>query len=319
MRTSPGTPIVIVGSSTDPHVQAVVSRLPERLAVVNFDAASIQQLEYCISADGVVVESMNGHGIVSLDAGHRGWIRRPLPADWNLGTVVGSKQSVVNSSWQTLVVSLMRNPGCEWLTPPGSLFAAECKVLQLWTASRLGIRTPPTSITAVVDRVRSVSDRLIAKPLGVDQFWDGPDQGRKVFARHIELADDQLGALLTGAPFILQDQLTAGRHLRLVTVGECAWAFELNADGLPLDWREEAEAHFLWRETQVPDVAKDAVRLCAAMGIGYSSQDWIETKDDEVFFVDLNPGGQWLFLPDEQSRKISDGIASWLTGQHDEG
>jgi hypothetical protein len=31
-------------------------------------------------------------------------------------------------------------------------------------------------------------------------------------------------------------------------------------------------------------------------------------------FIDLNPGGQWLFLPDSMTTQIADHLAAWLRG-----
>ena len=48
------------------------------------------------------------------------------------------------------------------------------------------------------------------------------------------------------------------------------------------------------------------------MNLGYSSQDWIES--DDMVFVDLNPAGQWLFLPSAVADAVSATIASHLRG-----
>ena len=119
--------------------------------------------------------------------------------------------------------------------------------------------------------------------------------------------------MLPGAPFLIQERLAARRHLRVVTVGERAWSFALDADGLPLDWRQEPQAHFSWCPARLPEVEGSALTLARAMDAGYSSQDWIETGDG-WFFLDLNPGGQWLFLPEPHSSEITTAISSFLLG-----
>jgi hypothetical protein len=47
--------------------------------------------------------------------------------------------------------------------------------------------------------------------------------------------------------------------------------------------------------------------------VGYSSQDWIVTATGVSHFIDLNPAGQWLFLPNPGAREITDAIAEWLS------
>jgi hypothetical protein len=50
------------------------------------------------------------------------------------------------------------------------------------------------------------------------------------------------------------------------------------------------------------------------MGAGFTSQDWIETDRGEHVFLDLNPAGQWLFLPEQVSDSATRAIADFLAG-----
>ena len=130
--------------------------------------------------------------------------------------------------------------------------------------------------------------------------------------------DPTVVELLRGAPFIVQERLTVVRHLRVVTVCEQAWTFEFSAPELPLDWRENLTAHSSWKYTTLPKIERRAVDLSTAMAIRYSSQDWIETTGG-TYFIDLNPGGQWLFLPDPQATQISVTISEWLQAANESG
>lgn len=107
--------------------------------------------------------------------------------------------------------------------------------------------------------------------------------------------------------------MAADRHLRVVTVKDRAWAFELDAAGVELDWRLTEEAHHSFVAAQEPEVARQALALAAKRKVGYSSQDWI-VAGGEVYFVDLNPAGQWLFLPESDVTEITESIAAWLAG-----
>jgi hypothetical protein len=50
------------------------------------------------------------------------------------------------------------------------------------------------------------------------------------------------------------------------------------------------------------------------MGVAYSSQDWIDDGAPEPAFIDLNPAGQWLFLPESIAGAVTEAIAAHLTG-----
>ena len=53
------------------------------------------------------------------------------------------------------------------------------------------------------------------------------------------------------------------------------------------------------------------MQLADALKVGYSSQDWV-VGEGQPYFLDLNPGGQWLFLPDPTSADVTEAIAAWL-------
>lgn len=306
-------PVVILGDLGDPHVQSVVTHIPDERALVVFDAASLKRLHFCVSNEETAVETVNNRGLARLDTWHRGWVRRPVPSQWALGSVLGSKRSAVNSSWQSLVTALMRNPRCEWLSKFETLIAAENKIAQLWAATRLQEETPRTVVSNSVVKAGAAGERTIAKPLGAEQFWESSSDGRHVFASEVDLNDPRVSNVLGGAPFLVQNRLSARRHLRIVTVCDNVWVFELVASGLPLDWRESVMAHCSWRRTtSTPGIEERALRMCEELGVRYSSQDWIETADG-IYFIDLNPGGQWLFLPAACALQISAALAAWLT------
>lgn len=152
----------------------------------------------------------------------------------------------------------------------------------------------------------------IATPLGPGHFHDG-DDAWVVFATEVN-ADSRVLKDIASVPFVAQEILKAVRHYRVVTVGDRAWGAVLDARDLPVDWRAERRAHTSFRETALPDeVRSGALRIAGELQLGYSSQDWLET-DSRCVLLDVNPGGQWLFLPEPVSDAVSRAIADWLRG-----
>ena len=75
---------------------------------------------------------------------------------------------------------------------------------------------------------------------------------------------------------MIQERLRARRHLRVMTCGRHTWTCELGADALPLDWRSDEDAHGGFVPTREPAVEAWALSLASELGVGYSSQDWID-------------------------------------------
>jgi hypothetical protein len=301
---------LIVGDVEDSHVAAVVSALADLQdkEPIVFDAPSLRREGFRLEGEGLMV----GDRLTGLGKG-RGWLRRYAPTMWGAGTLAGGLEAVTIRSFLGLVGSLSRVGGIEWLTPLERMLAAEDKLYQLQEASRSGARVPRTLVTSDgADAERSLGRTFVVKPLVGGYFWadDGP---RAVYAESL-VASDMDRVDFGAAPFLAQERIEAIEHLRVVTVKERAWCAALDAEGRSLDWREEERSHFEWVPAVDDEARTSAIRIALSLGLGYSSQDWIRDRSGLVF-LDLNPGGQWLFLPPEVAEPATCAIAKFLASR----
>ena len=245
-------------------------------------------------------------------AGARGWVRRLSAPGWRVGTAGGSRDAAIRAAHVALVAALASHPLVDWLTPYPRLFATENKLRQAAHAQRLGIRTPRTAVVSDRHEIPvELGDPVVVKPLGPGHFIRGDGDARVVWAAELARDDPRLAAL-AGAPFLLQERLRAQRHLRIVTCGDQSWSCALDADDVSFDWRRDDDAHHSFVPSRDPVVESQALALARDLGLGYSSQDWIDDGTDTAAFLDLNPAGQWLFLPAPVSVEVSEAIAAHL-------
>ncbi|WP_406377124.1 RimK family alpha-L-glutamate ligase [Streptomyces sp. NBC_00197] len=307
--------VLLVGDTADPHIGAVTERLPREGTVV-VDAASLPSVLRQVAQRECVVNDLTGEpASLTLSNQTRGWIRRLAPASWDNEVVLGTKNAARLAARMTALAAMLRQPGTEWVCGLDALFAAENKIVQYQTASALGLRTPPTLIDSDPAVLASkLGNPFIIKPLGPGNFT-GADGHEKVIHTQAVTAAQLAGTDLLDAPFLAQQLLTARTHLRVVTVAGHAWTAELNASGLPIDWREVNRAHHSFLpSSRWPTVERDALRLARELKTGITSQDWI-VDDAGPAFIDLNPGGQWLFLPSSLTTEVADHLANWLQGK----
>lgn len=305
--------ILVVGGESDPHVSAVLGHLDDCLITL-IDAVSLPTLEYEVTPIDFELTARGGATLRSR--GTRGWIRRLAPADWGLGQAIGSHTAVAQASLVSLLAAIARTPGVTWLTDIDPLVLGESKLLQMRAAGSLGIRTPRTIVTNSRERAeRELGAAVVVKPLGPGHFTTDQGESAVAFATAVDLtmpAFKRLGP----SPFLIQEIVRARTHLRAVTVQMECWLGALDAADYPLDWRADDDAHHAF--ALVPDgfpwLRDAAPRLARAMGLGYSSQDWIHTEDGDLVLLDVNPAGQWLFLPDPIGREVARAIAGWLRG-----
>lgn len=266
---------------------------------------SISESGCAIEVEGVQIE---------LGDPRRGWLRRFHRADWGIGVETGSVEALELGTWHTAYSWMIDSAFVDWVTAPNALRRAESKLVQWAEARALGIRYPRTLVTTNHHAVAAAfSDEVVIKPLGTGQYiLDG--EVKTVYVEPMKPDDVRLHALSL-APFIVQECLKATRHLRVVTVGDRVWVAALDVRlGDPADWRQVSANHSNFRVIgdASPEVLSGALSIALRLGLGYSSQDWIQTRDGDTYLVDVNPAGQWLFLPEIVGYAIADAIADQL-------
>ena len=302
---------LIIGNASDLHVEAVVGALaaaggPEPLLV---DAPLLREEGFCLTEASLRIGDIS----VTRSEPGRGWLRRYAPAQWGLGIESGSLAAAVHRAFLTLVGAIARMETLEWLTDIEAMLRAEDRLHQLTTAGAIGIAVPRTVVASTpADVVAHLGENFVVKPLSLGFFWTEAG-ARAVYTSELDAAtasEIDFG----GAPFVAQEKICAERHLRVVTVGSRAWIASLSAEDRPLDWREQEGAHREWAMDADEQVGQQAIALARTLRVGYSSQDWLVRGEDRLF-IDLNPGGQWLFLPEAVACSVTEAIADFLLSE----
>jgi len=293
--------VLIVGDDDDPHVSAVRAALPNDTLVL--DAALLSEARYAVSGVALL-ERMDGEWH-PVRLGQRGWIRRLAPEGWLDGLMIGSLDAARRGAWLAAIAALIRAAPVQWLTDLDRLYGSESKLIQSlvlpWSPESVIAPTPE-----VAAHILGTSD-LVAKPIGPTHFrMAGSTYAMPTSAvRASDCADVQPDAML------YQRKINAIRHLRLVTVGDTSFCYAQRVDSelADLDWRFDGEAASHFVPCREPELEHRAVEAASMMSVRFSSQDWID-DGSESHLIDLNPAGQWLFLPD--SERITQSLAEWL-------
>jgi glutathione synthase/RimK-type ligase-like ATP-grasp enzyme len=252
---------------------------------------------------------------VDLSQDRAGWLRRVHRADWGLGVQTGTLRALELGTWHATYSWMLEASRVRWVTEPTQLRRSESKLHQWQIATARAIPYPRTIVTSSHEQVVSTFGRseVIVKPVGTGQYSENGEL-KTVYAEPMLSTDDRLGAL-ESAPFIVQERLIPTRHLRVVTVGDRTWVAALTVEpGAPADWRRQLVNHsaFSVYKDVSSTVTSSAVAIAKDLQLGYSSQDWVETGDGETFLLDVNPAGQWLFLPEAIGTAIASAIADSL-------
>jgi len=293
---------VIIGEARDLHVRAVVDCMQGTPTLV--DAASLSTAPFLLDGKGTTISEDNS-------APQRGWIRRLAPPGWLEVADGGDYEAAVRSSFLAVLAAVLRAPGTEWLTPVDIIGATENKIIQYQLVGGAGCPVPEWLVTTTPDLV-SPTYEWVAKPLGPAHYQS--DDGPKIVP--VMSYDAGQGNLLSGAAFLLQRLIHAEMHARVVTVEDQSFCAALRNTDLPIDWRSSPEAHSSFVPWEDEELQAGALLAAKSCGVGYSSQDWILDADGRWWFLDLNPSGQWLFLPESVSGAVTMALANWLDGDN---
>jgi glutathione synthase/RimK-type ligase-like ATP-grasp enzyme len=205
------------------------------------------------------------------------------------------------------------------MSPPAAVWAAEHKPYQLAVASRCGLRVPDTLISNEPSEAekffRHYRPDVIAKSVRTGYLEDatGP---KAIFTSKVERSHMERISRLTVAPVTFQPLLHKQSDIRVTVVGERMFSAEICS-------QSDNDASIDWRRTSNPDLPHEThelprpVERCLAnymrcLGLHYGAIDLVLDEDGDYWFLEVNPGGQWLWLDRILSLGITQRIADWL-------
>lgn len=236
--------------------------------------------------------------------------RRPIPAHQMRTDIEPWVRRLLDSEWNAIECALSQTVRCKVLNGLAGSALAQNKIVQLQTARDAGLNVPETLISTDARALREFADRHRCVTKGIVNAFhlDGKDL-RSAFTSFV---DAQALAQYdpTGVATLLQRAVEAAAMWRIVVVGGKTMGFRFHgpqlgqvADSRPIE--RDLEGTYL---PVPPLVAEKLLQMCRALKIEFASADFIEEPHGELWFLDLNPEGQWAFLEDRFGVRISDEI-----------
>ena len=178
---------------------------------------------------------------------------------------------------------------------------ADHKPLQLQRARALGLQIPPTLISNRPEAIRQFIERhdeVIYKPLR-GAIWQEAGTRYGTYTTRVRIEDLPSDALLRCTPGIFQQRVAKKFEVRAQFFGASVFAIALES-GLaasPYDWRVEQGGHLAAGAVELPPLVQARCRaLMRELGLVSGAFDFIVTPDDDWVFLEVNEGGQFLFV-----------------------
>ena len=299
--------LLIICRLPDPHVDAVCAHLPRgswRVWDLNRPATvelAIHVSDRAFAWDFDVV-----------------WWRYKNPPGEHLGTSTPA-EAFQEREWLQTIRGLAAAPtGTRWVNNPVLQFAASQKLTNLVLASRLGMRIPQTLVTndsrQALAFLREIAPaQAVFKPLTF--YVEAPDI--TVFTSLV--SEDIIASAehqLRVAPALFQERILKDYELRVTIIGDTVFATRIDSqktDATSLDWRRNQGDASLYSPHDLPNGQFERiVELHRLLGLEYGAYDFVVDPNGFLIFLEVNPGGQWLWLEHHTGQPISLAMAHHL-------
>lgn len=209
-------------------------------------------------------------------------------------------------------------PDAFWVNPPEAASRACRKPIQHQVAHEVGMVTPDTAYTNDPEVIRTFLARrggqAVYKPLHGISWRDGETcwtPYTSVLTEQALVADH----LLRAAPGIYQELLPKAHELRVTVLGEHVFGARILSQETQtgrLDWRRSYHELRIEPCSLPEDLAQSCRDLLDRLGLVFGCFDFVVTPDGRFVFLEVNEGGQFLFVERYTDIPLLDAFAEFL-------
>jgi len=311
--------ILLITNEEDPHADIVIKILGKHVFRINTERIleSFYYSAYLSSSDSSNIYFKNSlNKKIYLNEIASVYYRRPeKPSTKDLGL----NNIQIGEAWGGLYHLLYALTDIPWMGHPFKDKINSSRILQLTTASNLGFKIPETLISRDYDdisRFLKRCDRVAIKPLHergttLEGFWTPYFTEVRDAKKILNLNTETL----VNTYNYMQEYINKKREWRITIVGNKIFPCVIESqksERARLDWRkEDIDSLEHYYEKLPKNIEEKILKYCKSLDLNFGAMDLIETNNDEWYFLECNPNGQWLWIELITKMKISESIASW--------
>lgn len=319
------TVLVLTNTEDGMHSDIVIQKLlecGEKIFRMDSDRLATGALRVCFTADSrqtrFVFEDDTGH--VASDEVKSVWYRRPNCFNLAINDPIQKTYaeleliSFLDGLWTLIPKDVF------WLSKPQALEHARKKIRQLELARTMGLQIPRTIISNNPNDVRafykSCGGRIIFKAI----YHEFLNYGKKAFNIPTTLVTPAHLAhldLVRTLPAMFQECISKKYEIRITVVGKKVFPVKIDSQSNSLsvvDWRNPVCINDL--KYSPMELPKEVSDICTEMldkfGLSFGAFDFIMGLKNELYFLEVNPNGQWYWLEEKAGVLISDAIVDIL-------
>ncbi|MBI4993557.1 hypothetical protein HZC33_01175 [Candidatus Wolfebacteria bacterium] len=248
------------------------------------------------------------------------WYRRPNHFNLQIQDLV--QRNYAEQEIKNLLDGLWTMvPDIFWLSNPKSLEQARKKLFQLKLARELGFLIPETIVTNDPNRVHEFFKTYNGKIVFKAFYHEFLNYGDRAFnipttlitEKHLEKLE-----LVKKMPCLFQEFIDKKYELRITVVGQKIFPVKIYSQEnsqTTVDWRNPEFINKLRYEVvSIPEaLVKTCLTMLNELELSFGAFDFVVDKIGEIFFLEINPNGQWYWMESQTNVPISDAIVDILS------
>lgn len=303
--------LLIITNKDDLAADYLISSLIEQgLPYFRINSEDIQnyRVRFTYENNYFNAEIAHKNRIVNLRDIKSVWYRRAIFPSIN-GDADNYTKNFISGELRHLIEGLCLNDDLIWVNPFDSVIKAERKIYQLKIARDIGFMIPNSLISNDIGLIKlfhQQNEPIICKPI-YHGYLQEQNQNYAIYSNRIDSKTiDELAPMY---PTYFQKEIDKSEDIRVTVVENDIFAVQINFDSAKSpDWRRK-ECKVNYKECDIPKQIKEfCIRLVSKLGLKFGAIDLARTANDEYYFFEINPTGEWAWLEYELGLPIRESL-----------
>jgi len=223
----------------------------------------------------------------------------------------------IQGEWNSFLKSLYARLEGFWFSSPTNIILAEDKPKQLVIAKKLGFNIPESIITNSPGEVKEFKDHYnaVGKPLRQALFVSN-DNESVIFTNRLGKLGERDSSSISLVPIIVQREVVKKFDVRVTVVGEKVFPvaiYSQSYEETEIDWRKGSRTDLKHEKIELESsLINKCIDLVKSLNLRFGAIDLICDKDDNYWFLEINPNGQWAWIENQTKLPIASSIADEL-------
>jgi len=246
------------------------------------------------------------------------YYRRPVLPYLNVKGINNDLLKQLQNEAYDLYDNFINSIETKYLNTKYNILKAENKLLQMKIAESIGFSVPKTIITNNKNALNIFMDKskkYCIKPLYLGFF----ELNGKNFIPYTAIIEKTDYDLITNFPALIQEYIDKKYEIRVTCVGDKIFPVKIlsqSNNNTIIDWRVDNCSAVDYKKMTINKSMKTmCLNLLSQFNLNFACIDLIISKNNKVYFLDLNPNGQWAWLDEILELGIAKEIERYFYGR----